>query len=432
MFEFEGFGKRLQALRKQKNMTQEDMADRAGVSPQAVSKWENDQSYPDITLIPTVATILGTDINYLFGKKEEALPMTNFPATFEGLSLVHSTGQVACYSNKTVSGKDETGVKFTDGSTAELSTRLAVNNGTGEIRFLGAQDAPSPTMENYPPGISTQEFTFGYTENINIAVIFNTCELVHSHDDKTHVTATGEGKFMARLQVELQGDTLVVKFKESYDENFNFNKNDNKITIALPCQAGNHAKVQVNGSGAFASAIGHFNEGNLSVNGSGDITMHNFEVCKAAVNGSGNLSIDKSDTLEAAINGSGDIACKNALITNLAINGLGDFSMKSTSALNVSINGSGDVDIADLSGGGDFSARIQGSGDIKIDGGSCEKFDVDIGGSGEIDAANITARKANIILRNSGEVTLGRVLESSTEQIKQNGKITILKRGAEN
>jgi transcriptional regulator with XRE-family HTH domain len=37
LYEFEGFGKRLQSLRKQKNMTQEDIADRVGVTPQAVA-----------------------------------------------------------------------------------------------------------------------------------------------------------------------------------------------------------------------------------------------------------------------------------------------------------------------------------------------------------------------------------------------------------
>jgi hypothetical protein len=41
MFEFEGFGKRVQALRKQKSMTQDDLAARLNVTPQAVSKWDD-------------------------------------------------------------------------------------------------------------------------------------------------------------------------------------------------------------------------------------------------------------------------------------------------------------------------------------------------------------------------------------------------------
>lgn len=57
MFEFDGFGQRLQNFRKKKNMTQGEFAERLGVTGQAVSKWENGQSYPDITLIPTINII---------------------------------------------------------------------------------------------------------------------------------------------------------------------------------------------------------------------------------------------------------------------------------------------------------------------------------------------------------------------------------------
>ena len=70
MFDFEGFGQRLANLRKSKNMTQGEFADRLGVTAQAVSKWENDLSYPDITLIPTIATIFDVEVNDLFGFKK--------------------------------------------------------------------------------------------------------------------------------------------------------------------------------------------------------------------------------------------------------------------------------------------------------------------------------------------------------------------------
>lgn len=47
-------GSRIAELRRKKNMTQEELAAELGVTPQAVSKWENDLSCPDITLLPRV------------------------------------------------------------------------------------------------------------------------------------------------------------------------------------------------------------------------------------------------------------------------------------------------------------------------------------------------------------------------------------------
>lgn len=58
-------GNRISQLRKEKGITQEDMAEKLGVTPQAVSKWENDISYPDILLLPKIAEMLGVTVDLL-------------------------------------------------------------------------------------------------------------------------------------------------------------------------------------------------------------------------------------------------------------------------------------------------------------------------------------------------------------------------------
>ena len=50
-------GKRIAANRKRLGLTQDQMAERLGVTAQAVSKWENDQSCPDIAMIPRLAEL---------------------------------------------------------------------------------------------------------------------------------------------------------------------------------------------------------------------------------------------------------------------------------------------------------------------------------------------------------------------------------------
>lgn len=58
-------GRRIQALRKERGLTQEALAERMGVTPQAVSKWENDQSCPDILSLPQLAKELHTTVDAL-------------------------------------------------------------------------------------------------------------------------------------------------------------------------------------------------------------------------------------------------------------------------------------------------------------------------------------------------------------------------------
>lgn len=76
------FCDKLQKRRKEKNMSQEQLADRCGVSRQAVSKWESGRSYPDMDKIMLLCDILDCNIydliddvasgNYFFqGKKDE-------------------------------------------------------------------------------------------------------------------------------------------------------------------------------------------------------------------------------------------------------------------------------------------------------------------------------------------------------------------------
>lgn len=67
-------GKRIAALRRKKGLKQEDLAQMLEVTAQAVSKWENDLTCPDISLLPKLASILGVSVDELLSGKQEQQP----------------------------------------------------------------------------------------------------------------------------------------------------------------------------------------------------------------------------------------------------------------------------------------------------------------------------------------------------------------------
>lgn len=49
-------GEKIRSLRKERNLSQESLAQYLGISFQSVSKWENGTSLPDVTMIPAIAS----------------------------------------------------------------------------------------------------------------------------------------------------------------------------------------------------------------------------------------------------------------------------------------------------------------------------------------------------------------------------------------
>ena len=67
------FGKRLKSLRLEKNMSQQDLAEKLNVTPQAVSKWENDISEPEFQIIKEITQIYKVSFDRLFQDDDESI-----------------------------------------------------------------------------------------------------------------------------------------------------------------------------------------------------------------------------------------------------------------------------------------------------------------------------------------------------------------------
>lgn len=67
-------GNMIADLRREKGMTQLELAEKMGITDKAVSKWERDLSYPDISSLAHLAEILGVSVNELMqSKRDESL-----------------------------------------------------------------------------------------------------------------------------------------------------------------------------------------------------------------------------------------------------------------------------------------------------------------------------------------------------------------------
>ena len=64
------FAKRIRGKRLEKGLTQEQLAQAIQISPQAVSKWERGDGYPDITLLPRIANFFQISVDELIGNDE--------------------------------------------------------------------------------------------------------------------------------------------------------------------------------------------------------------------------------------------------------------------------------------------------------------------------------------------------------------------------
>ena len=66
----ENVGRQIAELRKRKGMTQNELGERIGVTPQAVSKWERGETLPDTAILPDLADVLETTIDFILNGGE--------------------------------------------------------------------------------------------------------------------------------------------------------------------------------------------------------------------------------------------------------------------------------------------------------------------------------------------------------------------------
>lgn len=416
-------GDRIAALRRQRGLTQEELAIRLNMTPQAVSKWERGVGLPDITVLAQLAQALGTTVGALFGENDDITQDTPPADRFHGLPLVASQDGLGCYSDKAVLKLTERGVEFEDGSRVDYATRTVTNQGAGEIRLVEFDTFQYRPIDELKSSYDVECDPFHSLKIINSFC----CDiaLIPSPDGVSRVHAQGSARFISLIDCTVTDDTLQLKI-ESPQGNTN-GERGNRMTVELALARGERLEATINGCGTLSTEI-PFENGHLTVNGSGDIQVGDFGTLSTTVNGSGDVSIGNIEgKTELNVNGSGDISAANlGCPVLIAVNGAGDISAQAATNASIRIAGSGDITLTNVSER--LSIRISGSGDVSC-GGEVEHLEVAVSGGGDIDAEALTTNTADIQLNGGAEMTLGRIVKRSTERIDKSAQLRVMRRG---
>ena len=87
------FGENLAALRKMRQMTQDELAERVGVSRQAVGKWEAGETEPALGIAQKVAEVFGVSLDEMTDHKPKLVPGAGLPPKGKHLFGVVTVGE---------------------------------------------------------------------------------------------------------------------------------------------------------------------------------------------------------------------------------------------------------------------------------------------------------------------------------------------------
>lgn len=156
-------GENVKRLRRERNLTQEEMAAHLGISFQSISKWERGEGYPDITMLPSLAHYLGISVDELLGMSE----LSKAEKYKEINSLWTENNQKGLH-QKNVNLMKQSLKVFPNDSLllVQLSTSLEKLNGTSEERAKYLEESIA---------IQEQILRYGEDSEVRGATLYNIC-----------------------------------------------------------------------------------------------------------------------------------------------------------------------------------------------------------------------------------------------------------------
>ena len=417
------FGALIAARRREVGLTQDTFAAMLGITPQAISKWENGVGYPDVTLFPLIARALGISLDELFGtqqtpeKQEESAdeadaplpPLTlppDLPQSFCSLPPVASGERFICFSDKQIAEPCvvEDVVHFADGSCADLSCGEVENRGTGEIRMLPVVNgcANHPQRDDTP---QTRTGDFLYFHSIQLLCRGSGEVTVKtSPDGQGHMEARGPSDFLESVSALVKDEMLTLEIAP----NGSGDTKGREIIVWLPVASGGQLNAHITGC-CKVQCEPSFSHTAVNISGCGELHGSRTQTMTAAISGCGNIHLNSAEDN-----------------TSITVSGCGEAVVDYAANPHVNISGSGEVMLRRVSGS--MSVAVGGAGDVTA-AGELDSFTCHLDGAATIHGEQLSVSEATIVINSTGTVRLGRIRSHSKEKLDQAATLTVDHRG---
>ena len=447
MIDRDVIGQRIAELRKSKGLTQAELADIIGVSHQAVSQWERNETLPDIMTIPALAEIFGESVSALLGVEDvkgNTAEQTNIIAADENESSAEADEKPdSSGENSNAQSEPEFDVVYTLPNTktadangnAEISLDkmtipegyeagddkvdllkdtyeiLIVKNGKVMKKFANNPDAFITVMVTGNVGVLNSCLSVNVTENVygdaksgfGMHIGGNVGGSVKSGFDTTcgDVGGNVNAGFSVKCKTvsgEAKGSFGVDSEDGTGGKKKKFNINIPDINVSIPeLEKKFGIKVKTSQNSIASDADVTYSDDGKSMTINGNVTNDLEGVMNITING--DMSGDIENCSAVTVNGdvSGDVNAGDGITVSGDING----DVEALDSVTVGGDVEGDINAGDnISVGGDVGGDVDAGGDVDIGGevgGDVDAGgDVDIGGEvgGDIEAGgDVTIRK---------------------------------------
>ncbi|MBQ6702421.1 MAG: DUF2807 domain-containing protein [Clostridia bacterium] len=404
MKDIKEFGRFISDKRKKAGMTQDGLAKIIGITPQAVSKWENGIGYPDVTLFPQIADALGVSISELFGENE-AVKGTNFtpPAVYRDMIKVYDNGCYVCYSSKKVEKVDENAkiVYFKDGSIANIAEEYVKNTGIGEVILVYTDELREL--------VSVKENDIVTEKRVEL---FDSIELII-------------GGINVEIDVE-QGNipSVVFKCEKGVEETFDVFVKGGTLSILKKTLTNRTKKCKIKVTSPFKTGK------KMHVNFNGNSTLNtevDFENTTMFLQGNSSINGNNTDSLMLKISGNSSVDYgKVSKETEINVSGNSSISVKETGSAKIKVSGNSAIELMNVSKELDIS--VTGNSSIRASG-EVDLLKCKFSGNGEFDGKLLSAETADVTITSRARVYVGHIKNASFERVGFHGRLIVGKRG---